>query len=48
MDKELIRKALITLREDAEMALNNEWDRSNKGFEAQLDIIDEALKELDK
>ena len=47
MDKNLIKKALLTLREDAEMALNNDWDRSDSGFEAQLEIIDEALKELE-
>lgn len=47
MNIELIRKALLTLREDAEMALDGTWDKTNKGFEAQLEVIDEALKEFE-
>ena len=35
--------ALETLREDAEMALNNEWDRTDSGFEAQISLIDMVL-----
>jgi len=35
--------ALNTLREDAEMALNGEWDRTDGGFEAQIILIDNVL-----
>ena len=35
--------ALETLREDAEMALNNEWDRTDSGFEAQISLINDVL-----
>ena len=35
--------ALETLRKDAEMALNNEWDRTDSGFEAQISLIDMVL-----
>jgi hypothetical protein len=31
------------LRKDAEMALNNEWDRTDSGFEAQIILIDNVL-----
>jgi hypothetical protein len=34
---------LNTLRKDAEMALNNEWDRTDSGFEAQIILIDDVL-----
>ncbi len=34
---------LKTLREDAEMALNDSWNRSDEGFEAQLILIDEVI-----
>ena len=34
---------LNTLREDAEMALNGEWDKTDSGFEAQIDLIDMVL-----
>ena len=34
---------LNTLRKDAEMALNNEWDRTDSGFEAQIILIDNVL-----
>jgi hypothetical protein len=34
---------LNTLRKDAEMALNNEWDRTDSGFEAQITLIDMVL-----
>lgn len=35
--------ALETLRKDAEMALNNEWDRTDSGFEAQISLINDVL-----
>jgi hypothetical protein len=34
---------LNTLREDAEMALNGEWDKTDSGFEAQITLIDMVL-----
>ena len=34
---------LNTLRNDAEMALNGEWDRTDSGFEAQIILIDDVL-----
>ena len=34
-----LTSALRTLREDAEMALNGEWDRTDSGFEAQISLI---------
>jgi hypothetical protein len=34
---------LNTLREDAEMALNGQWDRTDGGFEAQIILIDSVL-----
>ena len=34
---------LITLQEDAEWALNGNWDRSDSGFEAQIQLINSVL-----
>ena len=34
---------LNTLREDAEMALNGKWDKTDSGFEAQITLIDMVL-----
>ncbi len=34
---------LKTLREDAEMALEGQWDRTDGGFEAQLTLIDMVI-----
>ena len=34
---------LNTLRNDAEMALSGEWDRTDSGFEAQIILIDDVL-----
>ena len=34
---------LNTLRKDAEMALNGEWDKTDSGFEAQITLIDMVL-----
>ena len=31
---------LSSLRKDAEMALSDEWDRSDEGFQSQIDLID--------
>jgi len=34
---------LNTLRQDAEMALNGEWDKTDSGFEAQITLINMVL-----
>lgn len=39
-------KIILTLKQDAEMALNEEWDKSDEGFKAQISIIDKFLTEL--
>jgi len=36
-------KVLRTIKKDATMALSGDWDRSDGGFEAQIELIDEAL-----
>ena len=35
--------ALVTLQEDCAAALSGEWDRSDKGFEAMLEVINGAI-----
>ena len=35
--------ALITLQEDAEWALEGRWDRSDSGFEAQIELINSVI-----
>lgn len=35
-----------TLKQDAEMALSDDWDRGNDGFQAQIDSIDGFLVTL--
>ena len=35
--------ALITLQEDAEWALEGRWDRSDDGFEAQIQLINRVI-----
>jgi hypothetical protein len=35
--------ALITLQEDAEWALEGRWDRTNAGFEAQIELINRVI-----
>lgn len=37
---------IITLRNDAEMALNGKWDKSDDGFKDQIYFIDKKLEEL--
>ena len=37
---------LKTIKEDAMMALDNTWDRSDNGFEVQLQLIDDFLNEI--
>lgn len=34
---------LITLQEDAELALEGNWDRSDSGFEAQIELINSVI-----
>lgn len=46
-DKEKIKELieiLEVLKEDAEMAINGDWDKSNEGFQDQIDLIDNTLK----
>lgn len=42
-----VTEILLTLRTDAEMALNDEWDctteEGKEGFEAQIELIDYVL-----
>lgn len=40
---EELQKVLRMLRQDAEMALNGEWEVNQEGFEAQIKVIDEVL-----
>lgn len=35
--------ALITLQEDAEWALEGRWDRTDSGFEAQIQLINSVI-----
>ncbi len=35
--------ALITLQEDAEWALDGRWDRTDSGFEAQIELINKVI-----
>jgi hypothetical protein len=35
--------ALTTLHEDCRMALSGEWDKSDEGFEAMQEVIDNAI-----
>lgn len=35
--------ALITLQEDAEWALDGRWDRTDEGFEAQIQLIQSVI-----
>ena len=38
---------LNTLKKDAEMALNGDWDRSDSGFFAQIKLITKFLNKLE-
>lgn len=49
--KKEVKNLLKTLKKDAEMALNGEWDCTTEegiqtGFSAQITLIDEILKKL--
>ncbi len=50
-DTQKLKKAISiikTLREDAKLALNNDWDKSNSGFENQIILIDSFFNEINK
>lgn len=40
-------KIVKIIRNDAKMALNDKWDRSDEGFKAQIDMIDNFLKPVE-
>jgi hypothetical protein len=49
-DKQKLKKAisaLKTLKQDAKLALSGDWDRSDHGFECQIYLIDDTLKEIE-
>ena len=37
---------LNTVKEDAEMALDGRWDRTDDGFETQLNIVENCLSNV--
>lgn len=41
-----ILSVLETLKEDAEMALEGTWDKSDDGFEAQITLIDKIILKI--
>lgn len=43
-----ITGVLQTVRLDARMALLDDWDRSDEGFEYQIEIIDRVLTKLSR
>lgn len=50
-DKEKIEKLIelaLTLEEDAQMALDGTWDKSDDGFEDQVVLINQTLMEINK
>jgi len=46
--KDILIKALEILKADAEMALNNEWDKNDDGFKEQIILIDQALADVNE
>ena len=49
MEKKLHKDVIALLRilkKDAQMALNGEWDKSDEGFQCQIKVIDDILKQL--
>lgn len=42
---ERLESVLRTIREDANMALSDEWDRSDDGFESQISVINSVINE---
>ena len=47
LEKE-VEHLLRSLRTDAKMALNGEWNKSDKGFQAQITAINRVLTKIDK
>jgi len=43
-----LTKVLCHMRVDCNMALNDDWDRSDDGFIAQLDMIEPILDKVEK
>jgi hypothetical protein len=43
-ETEKLKAVLRTLRSDAKMALNGEWEVNDEGFQAQIDAIDAVVK----
>lgn len=38
---------LYTMKQDAELALDGSWDRTDDGFESQIELINNFLKNID-
>jgi len=47
-EKEDVLVLLDTLKTDAEMAISGTWDKSKEGFEYQVVLIDDFVKNLNK
>jgi hypothetical protein len=43
VENERLKSVLKTLKKDAEMAISGEWDKSDKGFEDQITLINNTL-----
>ena len=39
--KNELKELLLGIWTDANMALNDDWDRSDEGFEAQIELIEQ-------
>ena len=44
---ERLEDALDTIKVDANMALNEEWDRSDDGFTAQIELVDKVIDRVE-
>lgn len=50
-DKQKLNRAILlikALRQDAKLALNGGWDRSDEGFEDQITLIDTFFSDINK
>lgn len=50
-DKQKLAKAIVlikTLKQDAKLALDGAWDKSDDGFEDQIILIDRFFNEINK
>lgn len=45
--KNELKELLSCLHTDARMALDDTWDRSNDGFECQIELIEDFAKKHD-